>query len=203
MKYTFTALALAAVALATPIPESDFAPPSFKIADVISGGSGCPQGSIDVDFTDSSVLPIYFGKDFIASVGNGVGADQSRKNCQLNLKIQYSKGWQYTVIRAEYQGWGRLDPGVKGRVNAQYYFSGETNSVSTPIYIDGPFNGRWKKDDSVFTSFGYSSCDGEALLNVNSDVALTPLGKAVSGTLAQTKENVKLGQSIWFQWRKC
>jgi hypothetical protein len=59
MKYTFTAAALMAVAVANPIPDSVSAsPPSYKITNVISGGSGCPQGSIDIDFTDSKILPI-------------------------------------------------------------------------------------------------------------------------------------------------
>lgn len=56
MKYTLTTLALAAVAFATPAPA--VAPGSFKIANVVSGGSGCPQGSIDIDWTDQKVLPI-------------------------------------------------------------------------------------------------------------------------------------------------
>jgi hypothetical protein len=60
MKYTFTALALAALSLASPVPdvEAAAAPPSFKITKIISGGSGCPQGSIDIDHTDSKILPI-------------------------------------------------------------------------------------------------------------------------------------------------
>lgn len=56
MKYTLTTLALAAVTLASPAPS--VAPSSFKIANVVSGGSGCPQGSIDIDWTDQKVLPI-------------------------------------------------------------------------------------------------------------------------------------------------
>ena len=60
MKYTFTALALAALSLASPVPDAApaTAPSSFKIAGVVSGGSGCPQGSIDIDYTDSRILPI-------------------------------------------------------------------------------------------------------------------------------------------------
>lgn len=62
MKYTISTLALAAVALSNPIPDSAAAPPSFKIANVVSGGSGCPQGSIDINWTNQAVLPIrtYF-----------------------------------------------------------------------------------------------------------------------------------------------
>jgi hypothetical protein len=55
MKYTLTALALAAVTVAAPTNQ---APDSFKITKVVSGGSGCPQGSIDINWTDNGILPI-------------------------------------------------------------------------------------------------------------------------------------------------
>ena len=55
MKYTLTALALAAISFAAPTYQS---PDSFKINSVVSGGSGCPQGSIDINWTDNGILPI-------------------------------------------------------------------------------------------------------------------------------------------------
>jgi hypothetical protein len=58
MKYLFPALALAATSLATPVPAASEAPSSFKITSVVSGGSGCPQGSIDIDWADNRILPI-------------------------------------------------------------------------------------------------------------------------------------------------
>lgn len=61
MKYTYAALALAAGAAATPASEivtRDPTPSSFKITNVVYGGSGCPQGSIDIKWNDSRVFPI-------------------------------------------------------------------------------------------------------------------------------------------------
>lgn len=57
MKFALPALAVVAVASALPQTTST-PPPSFKITNVVSGGTGCPQGSIDVDWTDDRVLPI-------------------------------------------------------------------------------------------------------------------------------------------------
>jgi hypothetical protein len=145
MKYTITSLALAAISMASPVPDSAQSPSSFKITNVVSGGSGCPQGSIDVSYTDSAVLPICkvlppirstraeriadFGKDFTASVGPSVSADASRKNCQINIALSYSPGFQYAVFSADYAGYGDLDSGVKGWMKSNYYFSGEQNQV--------------------------------------------------------------------------
>lgn len=59
MKYTFATLALAAASLASPVPDGGSpTPSSFKITNVVSGGSGCPQGSIDINWTDNRILPI-------------------------------------------------------------------------------------------------------------------------------------------------
>ena len=128
----FATLALAAASLASPIPEAAASsPPVFKINQVISGGSGCPQGSIDVDYTNSGIVPIYFSRDFKATVGSNVAADQSRKNCQLNLDLTYSPGWSYAVYSADYTGWASVDSGVKGTVKSTYYFSGEQTQVSS------------------------------------------------------------------------
>lgn len=57
MKLGLPILAVAAVASALPQSAST-PPPSFKITNIVSGGTGCPQGSIDVKWTDEKVLPI-------------------------------------------------------------------------------------------------------------------------------------------------
>ena len=49
MKFLLSVAAVVAVAAA---------PPAFKIVNVVSGGTGCPQGSIEVNWTDERVLPI-------------------------------------------------------------------------------------------------------------------------------------------------
>jgi len=55
MKYILTTLALAAATIAAPTYQ---APDSFKIKSVVSGGSGCPQGSIDINWTENGIMPI-------------------------------------------------------------------------------------------------------------------------------------------------
>ncbi|KAF2017781.1 hypothetical protein BU24DRAFT_432390 [Aaosphaeria arxii CBS 175.79] len=203
MKYTLSSIVLAAVALASPVPEAvAVAPGSFRINNVVSGGSGCPQGSIDIDWTNSQILPIYFSKEFTASVGPYVQPDQSRKNCQINIDLRFSSGYQYAVYSADYAGWGDLDAGVKGLVKATYYFSGEQSQISTSSTIQGPFSGRYTKHDEIPLSV-WSPCGNQALLNVNAEVALTPLGGSASGTLAATKESSRFTHSLYIKWRQC
>lgn len=203
MKYTFGAIALAACSLASPVPDNvAAAPPSFKIANIISGGSGCPQGTIDINFTDNKILPIYFNKEFTAAIGPGVAADQQRKNCQINMKLQYSPGYQYAVYSADYVGYGDLDAGVKGTVKANYYFSGQTDQVSSALQLQGPFTGRYTKHDDVALSI-WSPCGSDSLFNVNSEVFLTTQNSGASGTLVATKESARFQQNLFLKWRQC
>ncbi|KAL5120416.1 hypothetical protein ACEQ8H_001706 [Pleosporales sp. CAS-2024a] len=128
MKYSLPTLALAAAVVATPLPAaSPVAPTSFKIANIVSGGSGCPQGSIDIEWSDNKVLPIYFNRAFTASVGPAsTDPASARKNCQLNLALQYDSGFSFSVYSADYTGWADLDASITGSVKVTYYFSGET-----------------------------------------------------------------------------
>jgi hypothetical protein len=236
MKYTFATLALAAASLANPVPTtSSDAPSSFKIVNVVSGGSGCPQGSIDVNWTDNKIFPICksplltprkpptpplpqhnpplsnrsltmypdFSPAFTARVGSRADATDSRKNCQLNLKLSYDSGFSFSVYSADYTGWADLDSGVTGTVKASYYFSGETEQGSAALSIPGPFHGKYFKQDNVDLAV-WSPCGaGEALLNVNSEVSLSPFATSASGVLASTREGGRLVNNLYFAWRKC
>ncbi|KAL1612766.1 hypothetical protein SLS60_000995 [Paraconiothyrium brasiliense] len=197
------ALSLPALALSAPlVADTSSAPPAFKINKVISGGSGCPQGSIDIDWTNNGILPIYFSKDFTATVGPSVTADQSRKNCQINIDISYSAGYSYSVYSADYTGWANIDSGVKGTVAAHYYFSGEQATGSTSLTLQGPYSGKYVKKDDVAVSV-WSPCGQQSLLNVNAEVALTPMGSYASGQLAVNKETGRFASQLYIQWRQC
>lgn len=53
----------------------------------------------------------------------------------------------------------------------------------------------------------WSGCDdggsGEAALNVNAEVALTPFATPAEGVLAQAGESARVSSSLYVQWRKC
>ncbi|KAH7391112.1 hypothetical protein DE146DRAFT_155845 [Phaeosphaeria sp. MPI-PUGE-AT-0046c] len=201
MKYTLTTLALAVATFASPAPS--VAPSSFKIANVVSGGSGCPQGSIDIDWTDQKVLPISFDRQFTAKVGSSASVEESRKNCQINLKLQYEPGFSFSVYQADYTGWADLDNGVKGTVKATYYVSGQQEQCSAALTLNGPFHGKYYKQDNVDLAV-WSPCGaGEALFNINSEVALTPISTGLNGVLASTRESGRLTNNIFLAWKKC
>jgi hypothetical protein len=70
---------------------------------------------------------------YVASMGKGIAITEARKNCQLNINLQYPGGFQYSIFSADYRGYAQLDKGVNGTQQSTYYFSGQTAQVSTPI----------------------------------------------------------------------
>lgn len=71
---------------------------------------------------------------FVASIGPGVAVTENRKNCQLNVDLQYPGGFQYSILSTTYRGYVDVDKGVTARQQATYYFSGRkhlSDSVKT------------------------------------------------------------------------
>jgi hypothetical protein len=129
--YFSTILVVAAVTLgfATPTPAAEPNPDDIYISSFTYAGSGCPAGSV-ANATDDSmqVLTLLFD-DYIASIGPGTAVADHRKNCQINLKIHYPNGWQYSLYSVDYRGYADLDQGVTGEQVATYYFSGQQAQV--------------------------------------------------------------------------
>jgi len=61
---------------------------------------------------------------YVASIGPGVAITENRKNCQLNIDLQYPQGFQYSVFTTDYRGYVGIDAGVTATQEATYYFSG-------------------------------------------------------------------------------
>ena len=75
---------------------------------------------------------------YVASMGTGVAITENRKNCQLNLNLQYPPGFQFSIFSADYRGFAELDAGVNGTQQSTYYFSGQTAQVSLWLFPSTP-----------------------------------------------------------------
>jgi hypothetical protein len=133
----FAGLAAAIPVMEVNSPELDerqLAPSGHEveIRGVSYGGSGCPGGSVGYQISDDRTTITLLYDEFIAQAGSGIAPKDRRKNCNLNLKLQYPQGWQFSVFRADYRGHVTLPAGATGRATANYFFSGGTGQVSTP-----------------------------------------------------------------------
>lgn len=215
MHFLTTFAALLSVANAIPHVRSELniardddrtAPASHEVTfgSVAFAGSGCPASTVSSQLSsDVSTFTFLFSK-FIAQAGQDVDASEYRKNCQLSTKIRYPSGWQFSVYKADYRGYAKIPAGTTGTAKATYYFSGESDQVSSEMVINGVYNGNYVKTDKFAGDAAlWSPCGSEGLLNINSEVRLTPLDSDASAILTGNLSDQKYTVVHYLQWRRC
>ncbi len=100
-----------------------------QITGLAFAGSGCPAGSVSGQLSsDLTTLTLLYA-NFVAQAGNNISPSNYRKNCQLNVKLKYPSGWQFSVFKADYRGYAQIPQGDTGTCKATYYFSGDSRQV--------------------------------------------------------------------------
>lgn len=136
----FAGLAVAAPApAAEPIEQTLATGPSgheVQITGIAFAGSGCPAGSVSGQLSSDLTTLTLLYSEFIAQAGPGIAPSQYRKNCQLNVKIRYPQGWQFSIFKADYRGYAQIPAGDTGTCKATYYFSGDSRQVNS---LHSPF----------------------------------------------------------------
>ncbi|KAF2273102.1 uncharacterized protein EI97DRAFT_189272 [Westerdykella ornata] len=206
MKWLLALVPFVAAAPALPGIELGEAPPAGQVTirGVTYGGTGCPEGTVRHQISsDRTIVTIIFDS-YVASVGPGVPITDSRKNCQLNVDIQYPGGFQYSILSADYRGYASLQKGVSGSLKSTYYFSGQSTQTSTQYDFVGPLTGDYlKHDEADSTSVVWSPCGAPGMLNINSQVRLTSSNPQATGLLTTDSTDLKFTQVVYVQWQKC
>ncbi|EWC46201.1 hypothetical protein DRE_04579 [Drechslerella stenobrocha 248] len=209
MKFSASFLATSLVALVAAAPPmeapSGATPPpgSVTIKGITYGGSGCPGGSVGQAISSDRTLFTLIFDQYVASSGKGVPATESRKNCQLNIQLQYPGGWQYSIFSATYRGFASIPKGLVGTQKSTYYFSGDTRQFSGESNLYGPINKDYVYTDNVEnTSNVWSPCGTEGYLNINSQVRITG-DLSQSALLTTDSIDGKFTQVCYLKWQKC
>lgn len=101
-----------------------------SIVGLAFAGSGCPAGTVSGQLSSDLTTITLLYANFVAQAGQGISASNYRKNCQLNVKIKYPQGYQFSVFKADYRGYAQIPAGDTGTCKATYYFSGDSKQVS-------------------------------------------------------------------------
>ena len=157
------------------IPDASPSGHEVTIEGIAFAGSGCPAGSVAGQLSSDQTTITLLYDSFVAQAGEGIPASNYRKNCQLNIKIKYPSGWQFSVFKADYRGYAALPAGDTGTCKATYYFSGDSRQISSTMTLTGPYNDNYIKTDQFgVDSTVWSPCGLEGLLNINSEARLSP-----------------------------
>jgi len=196
-------LAASAYALpATGLVERDAPTTGVTIKSLVYAGSGCPANSVGKFVSDDLKTFTLIFDSFVASIGAGAAVADQRKNCQLNLNLQYPSGWQYSILQTTFRGYVGIDAGVTGRQQATYYFSGQSAQSVCGVDFPGPDNENYVKTGSVgIQSLVWSPCgSSSAALNINSEVRLTGKG---NGQITEDSLDGQMQYVVGIQWKKC
>jgi hypothetical protein len=134
--------ALAGITLATPLVISSQNVPAFNPSDIYIEsvsyqGSGCHPnlGDTSVILSDDRRTMTVLFSNYAASAGAGIPITASRSNCLLNIKVHTPNNYRFSVSQTTFHGYQDMGKACAGYVQASYWFSTETNSVSSPIDV--------------------------------------------------------------------
>ncbi|KAL2129156.1 hypothetical protein VTI74DRAFT_8162 [Chaetomium olivicolor] len=169
-------------------------------------GTGCPAGNVSAELSsDLTTLTLLYDQ-LKAEAGNSVSTFSYRRNCDLTVRLKYPQGWQFSVFKADYRGYAQIPAGDRGTSKANYFFSGDPrranlrcSQIFSAVTIRGPYDGDYLKTDQFggVQSTGWSPCGVEGLLNIHSEVRLSPMDTVKPALLTVTS----LGTAV--QWRRC
>ena len=179
-------------------------PPGTSLKNITYAGSGCPAGTVQAHPSpDWANFTLTFDK-FTPQVGPGLPVSDSRKNCNVNAKIYFPPGYQYTLYQLEWSGRLALDKKVRYSFEAAYWFAALPNpkaafsfTVVGP-YIDNP-------DLNIVlpgAALVWSPCGGAGdELNINTQAFLDNSANTAAGTPPGIPEPINT--RYYLQWKKC
>ncbi|RPB02920.1 hypothetical protein L873DRAFT_1801504, partial [Choiromyces venosus 120613-1] len=191
MKYPIAALVLgffAALSVAAPAPtpaedDVDVNPNQVYLEGITYAGSGCNAGSVAISKTQGSrTLTLAFDNYFV-SIGPGVPFVYRRRNCNLNIRLHYPGGYQYTLYQVDYIGYANLELGVTANRQSTYWFAGFLNQRATfQTTWKGPYVNNYASRDIIgHDAWVWSPCGASTALNINTQLTLANNPTTASG----------------------
>lgn len=177
-------------------------PDYVRVQSLNYAGSGCYAGSVYSNiFNDGRGLILGFD-NFDPEVGPGVPLSQSRKNCQLNMYLDYPNGWSFAVAGVRLRTAAILDRGAKLFVSVAHYYSGVPTTAAFKGTLAGPYDNDVFLDLAAQSAPVWSPCGVKRALNLNAQMQITsppPQGGVVRIPLIDdiTKLEVTL------TWKRC
>jgi len=143
----------------------------------------------------------------VAQVGASATASDGRKNCQINLLLNYPSGFTYTVLNTQFRGFADIPSGYTGLQSATYYFSGLAQQATASLEFDGPVTGDYHTNKDVdLLSVVWAPCGQVLPVNINSQVRVTKnagTSGTGSGQLTQDSADGKVTWVAGISWKTC
>ncbi|CEJ81086.1 Putative Secreted protein [[Torrubiella] hemipterigena] len=186
--------------ISTPGPAQD--PQYVKVKGISVLGSGCPPGSADVQIDATGTLFEVTFSAYEVQTGPDTKPADWRKNCKLTINMEFTSGFQFSVIDTDMIGFAEIPAGVSGQCINTYSFTGNgAEHVDYKIPLDGPYSGNFDLQSRPGI-YSWSPCGGStAILNMNTACNISPTGKPA--LIAVDHISGKLTVEFHIEWRPC
>jgi hypothetical protein len=180
-------------------------PDYVRVRSINFAGSGCPAGSVATNVSpDRQAFTLLFDS-YIAEVGQGVSPREKRKNCVVNVDLDFPSGWTYTFFTVDYRGYVDLASSMVGTQQTSYYFQGSSATARLASNISGPAARDYQiRDNLAITSLVWSPCGASRSLNMNTEVRIdnsrNPRGQ---GIMTLDSIDGQLKHIYGIRWRRC
>lgn len=180
-------------------------PDYVSVRSIAYAGSGCPAGSVAENISpDLQAFTLLFD-NYIAEVGPGVSAREKRKNCQINIDLDFPQGWSYTIFTVDYRGYMSLENKVVGTQKSSYYFQGSRATASLQSVFRGPYDNDYQIRDTLgLSAVVWSPCGASRALNINTQVRVdNNRNRRGFGLATIDSIDGQLAHIYGIQWRRC
>ena len=187
------------LAYAQPNPDEAY------VQSVTFGGSGCPQGSVGISFSDDRQSFTLIFDRFIASVGPGIQITDARKNCQINVNMHVPQGFQFSIASLDYRGFVQLPEGMTAERKTIYFFAGAGGQGTSTLTFDGPVSKDYLDHDAVpFGTLVWSECGAVTPLNVNAQILIDRGSNTTErGQITTDSIDGKVRTILALKWKEC
>jgi hypothetical protein len=167
-------------------------------------GTGCPAGSATIVFAaDRSVFTVLYSV-FTAEVGEGIAAEEARKDCKLHFKLKTPKGWSYSIENVDFRGFAFLDEGVSASLESSYHLSGEGPMRTDAVEFLGPYADDYSHRDAFPDAMLSSRCGGGKNVQITTRLRMSSTGApAAPGMLTVDSVDGTFSQTYRLSWKRC
>ncbi|KAK4450603.1 hypothetical protein QBC34DRAFT_461227 [Podospora aff. communis PSN243] len=197
---------LAAIPVLAGLVAAQTVPSGVIIPEITYSGTGCTAATrVGATLTSPTLIPVPQTRYTARSGANNTRMVDTRLNCQVTVKFNHPAGWQVSVAKADYYGTVKLPQNSEAVSKTTYSYTGQTRTVSTQYYFDGPFDGHYFRNDRFLTTATnklWGPCGSSTSMVIDSEVRVTPLG---SGTTREGHMDLYnlLNDRVIVDWRRC
>lgn len=117
---------------------------------IITGGEGCPDGSVSATLSpDSKQLSLLYDS-WSAEAGDRVGAREVRKECKMVVPVFLEGSYRFAVVKVDYRGYNLIPFGGTSTFKTSYRFinprTGSDTYLNRRVERQFTFNGPLDED---------------------------------------------------------